>query len=66
MKDMIVLFGGLHFCYMDLFRVKCVRLLLEVCAETLETLWLYSTDAYGEDSFESSASLPPVGRPSGS
>jgi len=48
MEDMIALFGGLRFRYMDLFRVDCVWLLLDACAETLETLRLYPTDAYGE------------------
>ena len=48
-KDMITFFGGLRFRYMDLFRVKCVPLLLDACAETLETLRLYPTDVYGED-----------------
>lgn len=49
MKEMITLYGGLRFRYMDLFRVKCVRLLLDACVETLETLRLYPTDPYGED-----------------
>jgi hypothetical protein len=48
-KDMITLFGGLRFRYMDLFRVKCVKLLLDACAETLEVLRVYPTDPYGED-----------------
>ena len=48
-KDMIAFFGGLRFHSMDLFKVKCVRLLLDTCAETLETLRLYPTDPYGED-----------------
>ena len=48
LKDMIALFGGLRFKYMDLFRVKGVPLLLDACAETLETLRLYPTDPYGE------------------
>jgi len=48
-KDMISLFGGLRFRHMDLFRVKCVRLLLDACAETLETLRLYPSDPYGEE-----------------
>lgn len=48
-KDMITLFGGLRFRYMELFKVKCVKLLLDACAETLETLRLYPTDPYGED-----------------
>ena len=48
-KDMILLFGGLRFRHMDLFRVKCTRLLLDACAETLETVRLYPTDLYGEE-----------------
>ena len=51
-EDMIALFGGLRFRYMDLFRVKCVPLLLGACAETLETLRLYPTDPYGEGFLE--------------
>ena len=51
-KEMITLFGGLRFRYMDLFRVKCAPLLLHACAETLETLRLYPSDTYGEHSFE--------------
>ena len=47
-EDMITLFGGLRFRCMDLFRVDCVRLLLDACAGTLETLRLYPTDPYGE------------------
>ena len=50
-KDMIALFGGLRFCRMDLFRVNCVRLLLDECADTLETLRLYPTEPYGEKIF---------------
>jgi hypothetical protein len=48
-KEMISLFGGLRFRQMDLFGVECVRLLLEACAETLETLRLYPTDIYREE-----------------
>ena len=48
-KDMINLFGGLRFRYMDLFRVKCVRLLLGACADSLERLRLYPADPYGEE-----------------
>ena len=48
MKDMIMLFGGLHFRYMDLYGVKCAQLLLNACAETLEKLRLYPSDPYSE------------------
>ena len=34
---------------MDLFKVRCVRLLLDACVESLETLRLYPTDQYGEE-----------------
>jgi hypothetical protein len=47
-KEMILLFGGLRFRHMELFGVKCVQLLLEACADTLETLRLYPTDASRE------------------
>ena len=50
-KDMITFFGGLRFRYMDIFQVKCVRLLLGACADTLEELRLYPTDPYGEEFF---------------
>ena len=52
MRDMIVHFGGLHFSHMDIFRVKCVQLLLDACAETLETLRLYPVDEYGKKFLE--------------
>ena len=48
MKDMIAFFGGLRFRHMDLFEVKCTRLLLDECSETLETLRLYPNDRYGK------------------
>lgn len=40
-RDMITLFGGLRFRYMDLFGVEGSRLLLEACADTLQTLRIY-------------------------
>jgi hypothetical protein len=49
LKEMIFLFGGLPFRQMDLFGVKCVRLLLDACVDTLETLRLYPTDVCGEE-----------------
>ena len=60
MKDMITFFGGLRFRSMDLFRVKCVGLLLDACAETLETLRLYPTDPYGEGSLQKESELKPI------
>ena len=47
-RDMIALFGGLRFRHMDLFEVSCSQLLLNECAETLETLRLYSPNAGGK------------------
>jgi hypothetical protein len=40
-RDMITLFGGLRFRYMDLFSVEGSRLLLEACADTLHTVRVY-------------------------
>jgi hypothetical protein len=48
-KEMILLFGALRFRQMDLFGVRCTPLLLDACAETLETLRLYPTDAYRKE-----------------
>jgi hypothetical protein len=48
-KDMIELFGGIRFRYMDLFNVAGTRLLLDACAETLETLRLYPSDPRGKE-----------------
>ena len=50
-KDMITVFGGLQFHQMDLFGVKCLPLLMEECAGTLETLRLYPNDPYGKVCF---------------
>ena len=47
-KDMITLFGGLRFRHMDLYGVTFVRLLLDACTETLETLRFYPTESCGE------------------
>lgn len=40
-RDMITLFGGLRFRSMDLCSVEGSRLLLEACADTLQTLRIY-------------------------
>jgi hypothetical protein len=47
-EDMIHLFGGIRFRYMNLFHVDETRLLLGACEETLETLRLYPKDPCGE------------------
>lgn len=47
-KDMINLFGGLRFRHMDLFEVDTMRLLLDACAKTLESVVLDPTDSFGE------------------
>ena len=48
LKDMIDLFGGIRFRHMDLYNVNGTRLLLDACAQTLETLRLYPTDPRGK------------------
>jgi hypothetical protein len=40
-RDMITLFGGLRFRYMDLFSVEGSRLLLDACSDTLQTVRVY-------------------------
>ena len=40
-RDMITLFGGLRFRYLDLFSVEGSRLLLGACADTLQTVRVY-------------------------
>ena len=44
LKDMIDLFGGVRFHRMDLCDVYGMRLLLDACAKTLETLRVYPID----------------------
>jgi len=41
LEDMVRLFGGIRFRYMDLFNVAEVQLWVDACAGTLETLRLY-------------------------
>jgi hypothetical protein len=48
LKEMIDLFGGIQFRYMDIYNVTGMRPLLHACAKTLETLRLYPTDPRGE------------------
>ena len=48
LEDMIGLFGGIRFRSMDLFCVVGMRLLLNACVETLETLRLHQNDVRGE------------------
>ena len=49
LEDMIDLFGGIRFRHMSLFNVVGTRLLLDACAETLETLQLHPTDPRGKE-----------------
>ena len=48
LKEMIELFWGIRFRHMDLFYVDGMSLLLDACAETLETLRFYLTDDRGK------------------
>jgi len=48
LKDMVKLFGGIRFRHMYICDVGETRLLLDACAETLETLQLDLTDPRGE------------------
>ena len=49
LKDMIDLFGGIRFRHMSLINAVGMRLLLDACAETLETLRLYPIDPRGKE-----------------
>ena len=49
LKDMIDMFGGIRFRYLDIFNVGGTGLLLGACAQTLETLRLYPTDPRGKE-----------------
>jgi len=50
-KDMINLFGGIRFRYLDIFNVSGTQPLLGACAGTLETLRLYPNDPRGKEHF---------------
>ena len=43
LKDMVHLFGGIRFRYVDLFYVQKAWLWIDACVETLETLRFYPT-----------------------
>ena len=58
LTDMIGLFGGIRFRYLDIFNVGGTRLLLGACAETLETLRLYPTDPRGKEHSQGNAWVP--------
>jgi len=51
LKDMIDLFGGFRLRHVDLFAVRGVRLLLDGCAKTLESVVLHPSDPLGERLF---------------
>ena len=48
LKDMIELFDGIRFRFVNLFNVDGKRLLLDACAKTLEVVVLSPTDLWGE------------------
>ena len=48
LKEMVDLFGGIRFYYMNLLNVGGMRLLLDAGAETLEYVVFYPNDRYGE------------------
>jgi len=48
LRDMIDLFGGIQFYFMDLFNVDGMPLLLDACAKTLKTLVLWPSDPHGK------------------
>jgi len=48
LKDMIDLFGGIRSHYLNISKVDGTPLLLDACAETLETLRLHPSDCHGE------------------
>ena len=50
-RDMITLFGGLRFRYMDLFSVEGSRLLLGACADTLQSVRIYPVVPRSKESF---------------
>ena len=58
LKDMIDLFGGIKFCFMDLFDVDGMPLLLGACAKTLKTLVLWPSDPRGEQFSPEVARIP--------
>ena len=58
LKDMIDLFGGIRFFSMDLFDMDGMSLLLDACAETLETLVLYPSDPRGEQLSSENVRIP--------
>jgi len=56
-RDMITLFGGLRFRYMDLFSVEGSRLLLDACADTLQTVRIYPAVPCSEESAPTSSNI---------
>ena len=58
LKGMIDLFEGIRFRRMDLYDVHGVGLLLDACAETLETLRLYPADLRGKEHSLNNTQVP--------
>ena len=46
LEDMIIAFGGMRFTFMSLRSVRGMELLLNACADTLETLHIYPDDIF--------------------
>jgi hypothetical protein len=57
-EDMVHLFGGIRFRYMDLIHVDEAQPLLGACAETLETLRWYPDDRQGEQLYPERTRIP--------
>ena len=51
LEDIAIAFGGMRFTSMDLWRIRGMRLLLEACSDTLETLCLDPHDEYPNQYF---------------
>ena len=62
LKDMIAVLGGMRFTSMDLQNVRGMRLVLEACADTLETLRIRPDDTYQDCKMVSDLWDPPNAR----
>ena len=58
LEDTIAAFGGMRFTSMDLWRTRGIQLLLETCADTLETLRICPEEIYSCEGFFIYGSTP--------